>query len=211
MCDFARHRWHRVRADWRFGARAWAMVCIVAAGLASGCTPAPDPASRKYPEERRPDVLPPEYADISSICSPAAAPASGAPEPEPGSVAVPLGRSADEPWWDRFEVGMRCVIRSQSELEEVWGFARSPTSLPQIDFAEEIFLLVSAGERPTGGHFLGVVNAWRRGDTTFVWVREWGHGHGCDATQAVTWPADGVRIPAVPVIHFVETWGVDTC
>lgn len=111
---------------------------------------------------------------------------------------------------------LRVMIRDAKAWREVWERIHSSVSptppLPEIDFSQEMVVVVALGARPTGGYGIIVDRAYERDDRLEIIVRKQTPGKNCNLTQAVTEPVDIVRLPKIerPVI-FRETEVVHEC
>lgn len=91
------------------------------------------------------------------------------------------------------------VIRTAEEWASAWaelaaGHDPIPTP-PTVDFAAEMLLVATMGERITGGFVIDVERAAVQDGTLRVSVLETSPGPTCMTTQAITCPADVVRVP----------------
>lgn len=83
--------------------------------------------------------------------------------------------------------------------EEVKNHFDRLTSSPQgghatIPHGSRIFLIVSAGERPTGGYQVKITDIQRKGETVHIYAEEIAPAKGSMVTQAITYPAAVVSI-----------------
>lgn len=92
----------------------------------------------------------------------------------------------------------RLVIRTDSEWEAFWSDLlsnRMPTPpAPEIDFDRFVVIAATMGQRPTGGHAIGIADVEHVGGEYRVTVVETSPGPGCVTTQALTAPATAVRV-----------------
>jgi hypothetical protein len=92
----------------------------------------------------------------------------------------------------------RVVIRSEAEWQpfwtRLWGGDRRPR--PAVDFDREMVVAATMGGRPTGGFWIQVDSAVVSSAAVDVFVTEHSPGRSCATTQAFTYPADAVAIPA---------------
>lgn len=131
----------------------------------------------------------------------------GTPEP-PASLRVPaedvdtLAQSTAS----GFTESERRLIQSEQAWEEAWaqlaGLVQPTPATPQVDFSAHHVVLVAMGERPSGGHVIGVDAIEQRQDTLFVSVVETSPGADCITTASMTQPVMAVSMPAVdaPVV-----------
>ncbi|GAA5344199.1 protease complex subunit PrcB family protein [Planifilum fimeticola] len=73
------------------------------------------------------------------------------------------------------------------------------TSTPQgghatIPHGSRIFLIVSAGQRPTGGYQVKITDILRKGETVHIYAEEIAPAKDSMVTQAITYPAAVVSI-----------------
>ncbi len=137
-------------------------------------------------------------------CGPAAevsqpedrAPTTAATEP------VPVTRLRTEPVSFMGTSGLRTAQRTVIGDETAWRAAWSvlwtgavpvPT-LPLVDFAREVIVLVALGERPTGGYQIFVDSATTGVGGTVVYVRTVSPGARCGRFQVLTQPVDLARL-----------------
>ena len=184
-----------------------AIRALVVLGIA-GCTPQADAPPQPRTLPNRPTALPQEYTSVAAFCS-----VPGPPQPipataSPDQLAIPehdrlnLARAG-------FEVAFRCVIRTESERDELWTVASMEENTPPGLSADSILVLASGGMRPSGGHSFGIGQVVVTGDTAIVEILDHVPGNGCIQTAEVLVPAVAVRIPDVRVVRFHEymTWG----
>jgi hypothetical protein len=103
--------------------------------------------------------------------------------------------------WDR----RRMVIRDRETWFDVWKRIHSPDPthgpyptmppLPEIDFSREMLVVVTMGERPTGGYAIIVDGVYERAKQIEIVVRSISPGRGCMETQSLTQPVDIVQLP----------------
>jgi hypothetical protein len=203
---------NQLRPDARHRAlrRAFAYGCSAAyAAVLAACTPGLDDEAYGPPvaPPPRPDTLPAAYASVAAFCA--------SPEDPPGEPLQAADTAGTPPlredrrvpgmkdMW--FNAAMRCIVREQAQLEQLWTFARDPAAAPEVDFGEHVLILATAGQMGSGGYALGITAVWQRGDTAFVAVGEHRPGHGCMGDAEVVTPADAVRIPRVSTVRFHET------
>ncbi|MDQ3997842.1 MAG: protease complex subunit PrcB family protein [Gemmatimonadota bacterium] len=107
----------------------------------------------------------------------------------------------------------RLVIRTAAAWSEAWTRITGPSDPlrppPAIDFDHEMVVLVSMGERATGGYSIAIEGVYDASGRIFAEVREKSPGAGCFVTEAVTRPVDAVRVPrrdsAVIFVERAET------
>ena len=104
----------------------------------------------------------------------------------------------------------RLVIRDAAAWEQFWAQAMATVSrvppTPAVDFTTSIVIAASMGNRPNGGHAIGIESLNELDNTLYAVVEERSVGLGCVTTQAITAPLIAVRVarPGAAVV-FVET------
>lgn len=107
------------------------------------------------------------------------------------------------------------VIRDRDAWREIWSeiykWNRPLPTLPEIDFARGMVVVVGMGERPSTGFSILVDSAYERDDQLEVDVVSESPKH-CIELTVMTNPLDIVRLPKIerPVI-FHETEIVHDC
>jgi len=104
----------------------------------------------------------------------------------------------------RFNSGLQQAryeaIQDPGSWERLWNgiTARAgPAPLfPRVDFEREMILLAAMGQRATGGHSIEIASAVPQGSELVVTVIRTAPGRRCGTTQAVSQPADLVKVPA---------------
>ena len=90
------------------------------------------------------------------------------------------------------------VIRDREAWLEFWKQLSSrqqpPPPLPDIDFLREMLIVVSMGQRNTGGFDITVDGVYERDKKLEVVVKNISPGPNCGTTQAFTQPVDIVRV-----------------
>jgi len=119
-------------------------------------------------------------------------------------------------YYSGFGEQTRRVVTNQSEWEaawrQLWHNVRPIPDAPPVDFDREIVLLAAMGSRGTGGYTIHVEDAAVNGDHVTVRVIETSPGRGCGTTQAVTAPADVVKLTRTPLpIRFETVRSVHDC
>lgn len=183
------------------------MLCIFGVAMLFGCGPGPDSRfAPPGPPPPRADTLPTEYVSVGEFCRPPEDPTALPAPTRETARALQIGAEERVQNMEnkKFTVPLRCIVRSQKELEQLWEFSRDSTP-PAIDFSEQMLVVATAGQRSSGGFGIGIDAAWHRGDTLIVLVTERLVGHGCAATMEVVYPADAMRAPVVAAVRFQET------
>ena len=151
-------------------------------------------------------------AALGAACS-----ASVVPE-EPGR-AVPLVRLRAEPYSFTYSSGLaqpeRIVVRDEGAWREVWEVIwrqHSPQPLPEVDFSQEMLVVVALGERPTGGFGILADSAFADDKELVIRVRTITPGPRCGTTQALTQPVDVARVPRTELaVRFRDQPEVHEC
>lgn len=90
----------------------------------------------------------------------------------------------------------RVVIRDNDAWRALWAeHAGSNDAAPAIDFAAEMVAAVFAGDRPTPGYAVEIVDARRQDDTLALLVSESRPRTGAVAAQLIVTPFHIVTIP----------------
>ena len=112
---------------------------------------------------------------------------------------------------------LRVVIRDRETWGEMWKQIHprgpSPVSeLPEIDFSQEMVIVVALGSRPTGGYAIFIDGVNEQDGRLEIKVSSQSAGKSCMVTQSVTQPVDIVRIPKseAPTV-FIENDVVHEC
>lgn len=139
--------------------------------------------------------------------------------PPPGAN-VPLVRLRSEPYSFAFVSGFdqpaRLVIRDPLTWQAAWNriyLRGSPVPpLPEIDFSQEMIVVVALGSHSTGGYGILLTGASESADGIEVDVNSRSPGPTCVVTAAFTQPVDVARLPLRQgAVHFAERSEVSTC
>ena len=157
---------------------------------------------------RRVSLLP-SFAILAALVS------SGCDSPTQPSEPLPITR-VTQGIFSNFQTPQRLAIRSQDGLVAAWaqifgGPLALPPPLPQVDFANEMIVLVASGSKPTSGFVIAVAAAAGTGDIASVTVRSLSPAAGCVTLPAVTEPYDMVRLPRRDEVRFIERSDVQSC
>ena len=141
------------------------------------------------------------------------------PGPKMTGPSLPLRfggtRPYPSPWVNSFfsEQGFRLVIKSRDEFSDFWKrlTGRVPPgqwapALPDIDFSKEMIVVAAMGQRPTSGYWNIIDGACEVDGQVEVFISNVEDPSCMGAFDALTYPADAVRIPRsdLPVV-FRET------
>ena len=148
------------------------------------------------------------------------------PSPEvPGVVTVegtpfPIDRLSSIDDYVRYHSGLnepaRVVIRTEQEWTALWdqmlnNFHPKP-AMPVVDFSQHMLVVAAMGAQPTGGYGIRIENVSRRNAVITATVRLTSPGARCFTSQALTQPADIVRMPRSELpVHFVDASSVHEC
>jgi hypothetical protein len=133
---------------------------------------------------------------------------------------LPLTRLRSEPYSYTYNSSLRepqrSVIRDRAAWQELWSAMwrghSPPPPIPDIDFSQEMVVVVALGERPTGGFSIFVESASESPSGVAVRVRSVSPGSSCGTTQALTQPADIGRLPRRDgPVTFAEQTAVEEC
>lgn len=97
------------------------------------------------------------------------------------------------------------VIRDRETWFDVWKQIHRPgptgdtyptmLPMPEIDFSRAMLVVVTMGERPTGGYAIIVDGVHEHAKQIEIVVRSVSPGRGCIETQSLTQPVDIVQLP----------------
>ena len=93
----------------------------------------------------------------------------------------------------------RVVIRDGAVWQTFWqeavGNLLPPPQSPAVDFAQEMVIAASLGQRPTGGYDISIDAVYEAEGQLFVAVRETAPAPGSIVTQALSAPVAAVAAP----------------
>lgn len=123
-------------------------------------------------------------------------PRPAAPAAQKGEGAV---RTLDRGQYSGLKEPMVLLVTDPGEWEEVWrrhtaGVAK-PSPAPVVDFGQEAVVVVTLGERRSGGYSITVTGIRLEGDRLVVQVRQQSPPPGAITTMALTQPYHMVAIP----------------
>jgi hypothetical protein len=103
------------------------------------------------------------------------------------------------------------VVRDAG-LDRIWAALDSPDQ-PQVDFANDVVVLVAAGQRSSGGHEITVRRAALANGRLLLEVVETKPGPNCMTTLALTQPVEVVAVRAARAARweFVEREEIKDC
>lgn len=134
--------------------------------------------------------------------------------------AVPLVRLRPEPYPLTFYSGLdqpeRLVVRDEVAWREVWAAIwrrHSPEPpLPEVDFSQDILVVVALGQRSSGGFGIIADSAFTTNGELMIRVRTIAPGPRCYTTGAFTQPVDVARVPRMALaVRFREQPEVHDC
>lgn len=110
----------------------------------------------------------------------------------------------------------RVVLRTQEEWQTFWAELyrqrSEPPALPAVNFANEMVLVASAGQKASGGYTIDVRELYTHADELFAIVLETSPGSGCVLTTALTAPVVVMRVPRSDgPVHFIDETAVHDC
>lgn len=142
--------------------------------------PAPAPDSAAQPD--RPPAL-----------EPAAAPPSQGYAPYGDSGDLEVRRIGQ---WAHTGIGeaRRMVIRDANGFAQLWA-ELGAGDRPDVDFTQNVVVVVAAGERPSGGYDIAVAHVAQAGGQLTIQVVETAPGPNCVTTGGATQPVDVVVVP----------------
>jgi hypothetical protein len=111
---------------------------------------------------------------------------------------------------------LRLVITTPGEWQQFWSerFAGQlpMPPLPAVDFATEMVVAVTAGQKPSGGYSIRIESVTERGAELEAVVLEKAPGAACVVTGALTFPFDVIRVPrANQTVRFVDRQATNDC
>ncbi len=131
-----------------------------------------------------------------------------------------LGPKRSGPRWSLLNYSglkerVRLVVRDKEAWLDVWKRVQCPGStpspLPDVDFTQEMLIVVALGEQSTGGYGIIVDSAYARNNQLEINVISYSV-KGCGQTQALTQPVDIVRLPRTNnSVVFRETEAIKNC
>jgi hypothetical protein len=171
-----------------------------------------------------------------AACAPAAAPPIGSPPspassppvdpaPPPATAGLPApryeatGAEGDLEvrqlgYWNQspYQAAERRVVRDAESLERVWADLGS-LERRQVDFANDLVVVVAAGQRPTGGYEISVRRAALENGQLLLEVLTTAPGRNCLTTMALTQPVEVVAVRAARAAgwRFVEREDIRDC
>jgi PrcB C-terminal len=99
--------------------------------------------------------------------------------------------------WSRTGIGesRRMVIRDANSFAQAWS-ELGAGDRPDVDFTQNVVVLVALGQRPTGGYEIGVSRVAQADGQLSIEVVETAPGPNCVTAGAETQPVDVVIVPA---------------
>jgi len=126
------------------------------------------------------------------------------------AVAVRISHAS----YSGFRQAARTVIDNDADWRAAWATYSSGdgSTRPAVDFTRYDVILAALGQRTTGGYGITVSRIAATSDYLYVEITSTSPGSRCITTQALTQPADIVRIPRQhPPVVFVEKSVVVEC
>lgn len=137
--------------------------------------------------------------------------ASGGAGTSPGTTSMPAAQPPVHLFTQQnsaYRLGDERVLRDQGAWDAVWQTLHGGTPAeraPTVDFARDMVVLVALGEASTGGYDVHIDDVTPESGGAVVRYTVTEPGPGCMTTQAITAPADVVRVPrAVGAARFVR-------
>lgn len=111
----------------------------------------------------------------------------------------------------KVESRVNYLIETQEELVELWEFLEEPPPVPAVDFNKKVVVAVFAGEVPTTGYDIAVVEV-QDADKRVVKIELIKPDESCILAQSVTSPYHVIELPktSLPFTHD-DTWTTKTC
>jgi hypothetical protein len=111
---------------------------------------------------------------------------------------------------------LRLVVRDSAAWRTVWNRINQPfippPSLPPVDFARTMIVVVSLGREPSGGYDVVIDSARSDGRSIDVVLHRITPGGGCPVEAVVTAPVDVARLPATPLpVRFRDIVTTSSC
>jgi len=93
---------------------------------------------------------------------------------------------------------LQTVVGNQTDWQSLWkrhtSIGITPAPPPSVDFDREMVVGVFAGEKPTGGYDVEIINAEQTDSAVTVHYREKSPPPGSIVTQALTQPFHLIRL-----------------
>lgn len=111
----------------------------------------------------------------------------------------------------KVESRVNYLITTQEELVELWNFLEEPPPVPIVDFNKKVVAAVFAGEVPTSGYDINVVEV-QDADKRVVKIELIKPDESCILAQSVTAPYQVIELPktTLPFTHS-DTWTTKVC
>jgi hypothetical protein len=93
---------------------------------------------------------------------------------------------------------LRLVLRSQTELTEVWGriWQGAPAiAAPSVNFERDMVVVAALGQRMSGGYGIFIDSVYTLPDAVEIVIRKTRPGNGCMSAGVLTAPVDAALIP----------------
>ena len=111
----------------------------------------------------------------------------------------------------KIESRVNYLITTQEELVELWEFLEEPPPVPTVDFNKKVVAAVFAGEVPTSGYDIAVVEV-QDADKRVVKIELIKPDKSCILAQSVTAPYQVIELPktSLPFTH-ADIWTTKVC
>jgi len=132
------------------------------------------------------------------------------PNNQQSAVIVPFTALAEGPR-SKVESRVNYLIDTQEELAELWKFLEEPPPVPTVDFKTKVVAAVFAGEVPTSGYDINVVEV-QDADKRVVKIELIKPDESCILAQSLTAPYQVIELPktSLPFTH-ADTWTTKVC
>src|SRR3989344_5811976 len=132
------------------------------------------------------------------------------PNNQQSAVIVPFTALAEGPR-SKVESRVNYLIDTQEELAELWKFLEEPPPVPTVDFKTKVVAAVFAGEVPTSGYDIAVIEV-QDADKRVVKIELIKPDESCILAQSLTAPYQVIELPktSLPFTH-ADTWTTKVC
>ena len=132
------------------------------------------------------------------------------PNNQPSAVIVPFIALA-EGSRSKVELRVNYLIDTQEELAELWKFLEEPPPVPKVDFTKKVVAAVFAGEAPTSGYDINVVEV-QDADKRVVKIELVKPDESCILAQSLTAPYQVIELSktSLPFTH-ADVWTTKPC
>lgn len=111
----------------------------------------------------------------------------------------------------KIESRVNYLIKTQEELAELWKFLEEPPPVPTVDFNKKVVAAVFAGEVPTSGYDIAVVEV-QDSNKRVVKIELIKPDESCILAQSATAPYQVIELPKTPLpFTHADKWTTKTC